>query len=390
MFFRPPRHTVSLAAAVSLVALQSNSALAFDPSGNEVADAFLNLLEAEQGTVESYGSVDNAGDTVTIKDLVLTDEDDKDTKVTIATTTLKNGEVNENGRLKLQELGMQDLSLAADDGGMTLESLTVTDLLLPTAEELSPDTAPVGPAYKSLTVRKVAISDEDGKIADIETIQSAIEAMDGDLPTAGNFSITGAVVDVKELDTAEHRDLEELGYEKVSFDVSASGNWDPEAATLAIPELKVDAKDAGKLTLSLTLGGVTREVVTKINQQSQKPEEAMALLQNVTVDNAKIRFDDASLTGRILDQEAEKAGVETPVYVQRLTGTLPMMLGMLQNKELETQVATAVSEFLTTPGSLEITAAPGAPVPIAQIFGTAMLAPQMIPQILAVGINANQ
>lgn len=86
----------------------------------------------------------------------------------------------------------------------------------------------------------------------------------------------------------------------------------------------------------------------------------------------------------------KKAGVDTPTYVAGLTGTLPMMLGMLQNKELEGKVAQAVTQFLNTPGSLELTAAPGAPVPLSQIMGTAMFAPQMIPQILSVGITANQ
>ncbi|MDN3718941.1 hypothetical protein QW131_06290 [Roseibium salinum] len=73
-----------------------------------------------------------------------------------------------------------------------------------------------------------------------------------------------------------------------------------------------------------------------------------------------------------------------------LTSTLPMMLSMLQNKDLETQVAEAVTQYLNSPGSLQITAAPGAPVPMAQIMGTAMLAPQMIPQILSVSVTANQ
>lgn len=390
MFSRSPRISAGMAAAVSLIALQASPALAFEPSGNAVADAFLSLLEAEKGTVESYASVNSSGDTVTIGNLVLTNEDDKDSKVTIASAVLTNGEVQPSGRLKLQELRLEKLDLASDDSGMTLENFKVSGLVLPTPEEISSDTSPVSPAYKSLSIDMVEIRDEDGTIVNIDKVVSSIDAMDGDLPTAGSFSVTGAVIDVSEIDAEESKNLTDLGYEKVTMNVSASGTWDPEAATLQIPELRIDAKEAASLSLSLSLGGVTRDVVAKLNQQSPKPEEAMALLQNVTVENAKIRLEDASLTGRILDQEAEKAGIETPVYVQGLTGMLPMMLGMLQNKELEAKVASAVTQYLTDPDSLEITAAPGTPVPIAQIVGTAMLAPQMIPQILSVGIAANQ
>ncbi|WP_428642987.1 hypothetical protein [Roseibium sp.] len=390
MFSRAPRLGAGLATAVSLIVVQASPALAFDPSGNAVADAFLTLLDSEDGTVQSYASVEETGNTVTIKDLLITNEDKDNVKVTIGSTALTDGVVQDNGRLKLGNLGLEKLKLTADDGGMTLESLSVSDLLLPSADEAKDGNSPVNPGYRVLEINAVQISDEDGKVADVDKIYSSIDSMDGDLPTSGQFAITGAKIDVKQLEAKEATSLTELGYETLNFSVSGSGKWDPDAATLAIPELKIDAENAASLSLSLSLGGVTRDVVTQLNDKTKKPEEAMALVQNVSIENAKIRLDDASLTGRILDQEAKKAGVETPVFVSGLTGSLPMMLGMLQNKELEAQVAKAVTDYLTTPGSLEITAAPGTPVPVSQIMGTAMLAPQMIPQILSVAITANQ
>ncbi|WP_209009526.1 hypothetical protein [Labrenzia sp. PO1] len=390
MFSRSPRIAAGLTAAVSLLALQASPALAFDPSGNEIADAFLSLLDAEKGTVESYGSVDEAGGAVTLSDIVISKEDEEGASVTIASTVLTGGEIQADGRLKLASLDMSNLQLTAEDGGMSLADLKVTELLLPTPEEAASDTPPVGPGYKTFEANSIQIRDEDNQIADITKISSSIDAMDGDLPTAGSFAVTGATIDVKELESKETKSLTDLGYETLTVDVAGSGKWDPEAATLVVPELKIDAKEAASLSLSFSMGGVTREVVTQLNEKSEKPEEAMALLQNVTIENAKIRLDDASLTGRVLDQESKKAGVDTPTYVAGLTGTLPMMLGMLQNKELEGKVTQAVTQFLNTPGSLELTAAPGAPVPLSQIMGTAMFAPQMIPQILSVGITANQ
>jgi hypothetical protein len=390
MFSRSPRFAMGLTAAVSLVALHTSPALAFDPSGNEVADAFLALLDADEGTVESYGSVTSSGGSVSISDLVIADDDDAEFKVTIANTTLTDGELQDNGRLKLSALDIENLKLAADDGGMSLQTLKVTELMLPSAEEVSADSPTVSPGYKTFEVNTVQILDEDGKVVDIEKIYSAIDGMDGDVPTSGQFSVSNAVLDVKQLEADETKTLTDLGYETLSFDISGSGKWDPEASTLVIPELKINIKDAASLSISLAFGGVTRDIITQLESKSDNPEEAMALLQNVTVADIKIRLDDDTLTGRILDQEASKSGVETPVYVAGLTGSLPLMLGMLQNKELEGQVAQAVTEFLNTPGSLEITAKPGAPVPVSQIMGTAMLAPQMIPQILAVGILANQ
>lgn len=391
MMFSPARSTLTgLATAVSLIALQTGTAWAFEPTGNAVADAFLEVLDAQEGVVEGYGNVSESGGAVTIENLVLTNEDDKDEKVSIASTVLTGGVILANGRLKLESLGVSALSLTADDGGMTLESLDVTDLVLPSPKEAAAKDKPANPGYRTFDVKNIKVTDEDGKVADIAAISSSIDAMDGDLPTAGRFAVTGATIDVNELEADETKTLRELGYDTLTMDIAASATWDPEAATIVIPDLKIDAKDAASLSLALTLGGVTRQVVEELEKKSQNPEDALALLQNVSIITAKIRLEDDTLTGRILDQEAKKAGLDTPTYVASLTGALPAMLGVLQNKDFEGQVAKSVSDFLTTPGSLEVAASPAAPVPFAQIMGTAMFAPQMIPQILSVGITANQ
>ncbi|MFN3132399.1 hypothetical protein [Roseibium sp.] len=389
MISKKSRIGLGLSTAVGLFLAQAAPALAFDPSGVPVADAFLKLLDSDSGDVESYSSVNETGGDVTIADLVLKSEDDDGT-VTIGTTTLSGGSVLDNGRLKLSGLQLQNLELAADDGGLTMANMTATDLVLPAAEEVQNGAPTVDPSYKTFEASTIQINDEDGKIATIDTITSSIDEMDGDQPTSGSFAISNIVVDVKEIQAEEAKSLQDLGYETLNMNISGSGKWDPDAATINIPDLKIDGQDAAALTLSLSLGGVTREVVEELNKASDNPEESMALLQNISVSNVRIRLDDASLTGRVLDQEAQKAGVDTQQYVAGLTGSLPLMLGMLQNKDLEGQVAEAVTQYLTNPGSLEITASPENPVPFAQIMGAAMMAPQMVPQLLGVSITANQ
>lgn len=390
MFSKKSRISLGLSTALGLVLAQASPVFAFDPSGVPVADAFLKLLDSEEGDVESYGAVNESGNVITISDLVLTNESDDDGKVTVATATLTDGSVLDNGRLKLGGLQLDNLELAADDGGMTMATMSATDLVLPAPEEIKDGVPDVDPSYKTFEASTIQINDEDGKIAAIDKITSSIDSMDGDQPTSGRFAVTGIEIDVKEIQADEAKTLQELGYETLSMNVSGSGKWDPDAATVNIPDLVIDGENAAALSLSVSLGGVTREVFDKLNSAGGNSDEAMALMQNISVANVKIRLDDASLTGRILDQEAKKAGIETPQFVAGLTGSLPLMLGMLQNKDLEAQVATAITTYLNAPGSLEITAAPDSPVPFAQVMGAAMMAPQMVPQLLAVSIKANQ
>lgn len=66
------------------------------------------------------------------------------------------------------------------------------------------------------------------------------------------------------------------------------------------------------------------------------------------------------------------------------------MLSMLNNPEFQAKVAGAATAFLKDPKSLSASAMPGTPVPFAQILGTAMMAPQSLPDILGVTITANQ
>lgn len=390
MFSRKSRIGLGLSTAIGLFLIQAAPASAFDPSGVPVADAFLKMLDSEEGDVKSYGTVDENGSVITISDLVLGNEGGDDGQVTIAKTTLSEGDVLANGRLKLGGLMLENLQLTADDGGMTMATMNVTDLLLPAPEEVKDGIPSVDPSYKTFKASTIEVSDTDGKIAAIAEITSSIDSMDGDQPTSGQFAVTGAVIDVKEIQADEAKTLQALGYETLSLSVSGSGKWDPDAATVVIPELKVDAQDAATLSLSLSLGGITREVVDKLNENTDNPEESLALMQNISVSNVRIRLDDASLTERVLEQEAKKAGIEKPQYIAAMTGSLPLMLGMLQNKELEGQVSAAVTQYLNDPQSLQITASPEAPVPFAQIMGAAMMAPQMIPGLLGVAISANQ
>ena len=166
-------------------------AAAFTPTGNEVADAFMAVLETDDGVVDSYGSVSEGGETVIIKNLLLKRKDDDTKSATIATTTLRDGMVQSNGRLKLGSLSMSDLSATSDDGGLAIGSFIATNLVLPTPEELNSndgDTV-VGPSYETLEVLDATISDGDGNKFDIGRLFTAIDEMDGDLPTAFRFAV---------------------------------------------------------------------------------------------------------------------------------------------------------------------------------------------------------
>lgn len=366
-------------------------ASAFTPTGNEVADAFMAVLETDDGMVDSYGSVSEGGETVIIKDLLLKRKDDDTKSATIATTTLRDGMVQSNGRLKLESLSMSDLSATSEDGGLAIGSFIATNLVLPTPEELNGndgDTV-VGPSYETLEVLDAAISDGDGNKFDIGRLFTAIDEMDGDLPTAFRFAVDDLKIEASNLDGEAQKTLSDLGYENLTLSAEGQSRWDPEKETLEVKNLKISGAEAGSFALNLSLGGVSRDVLTKLGATEGNPESAMGLVQGISVKNVSIRLDNSSLVERALDMQAREAGMDRATLVQQLSAGLPMMVSILQNPAFQEKVVTAATTFLNDPVSLEVTVAPANPVPFAQIMGQAMMAPQTLPEVLAVDVIAN-
>jgi hypothetical protein len=116
----------------------------------------------------------------------------------------------------------------------------------------------------------------------------------------------------------------------------------------------------------------------------------MGLLQQLTFNSASIRFDDASITKRVLDYVGAQQGVTGDQLAQSLKGMVPILVAQMKMPDLQNQISTAVSAFLDNPKNLEIKAAPASPVAVPMIMGAAMGAPQTLPQVLGVNVTANQ
>jgi hypothetical protein len=214
--------------------------------------------------------------------------------------------------------------------------------------------------------------------------------MDGDLPTAGAIEIDGIRISQDLLDDEEKQTLAELGYEELTLSAAFSGDWDPATGRLKIDRLTLGGPDSATLDAALEIGGLTREVVEKLDKAQGNPEQAMALMQGLTLEGLTLRLDNDSLVDRLLDSQAKASGVGRAEFVGQLTGALPLMLSVLNNADFQTKVAAAATSFLQDPKSFSAVARPATPLPLAQVMGTAMMAPQLLPDLLNVTVTANQ
>jgi hypothetical protein len=135
---------------------------------------------------------------------------------------------------------------------------------------------------------------------------------------------------------------------------------------------------------------LSNENADKAAGQQAMGMSMMGLMQQLTFEGALIRFDDASITQRLLAYFGQQQGMSAEDMAKSLSGMIPIMMAQLNVPDLQNQVTEAANTFLADPKSVEISALPEKPVPFPQIMGAAMGAPTSIPALLGVTVTANQ
>ncbi|TIX49334.1 MAG: hypothetical protein E5V33_30185, partial [Mesorhizobium sp.] len=116
----------------------------------------------------------------------------------------------------------------------------------------------------------------------------------------------------------------------------------------------------------------------------------LGLLQQLSFNSASIRFDDDSLTNKVLDYVGKQQGMSGKDIANQAKAIVPFGMAQLNNPELTAEVTAAVGKYLDDPKSLEISAEPPAAVPFALIMAGAMSNPLDLPKTLGVKVKANE
>ncbi|BBE70655.1 hypothetical protein [Oharaeibacter diazotrophicus] len=350
----------------------------------EITDALTKFSKAgDDKAVVELGTPKREGDALIYGNVVVKDQGGtRETR--IATLKLVNADLNGKGGLKADSLTAEGISGTSGDTAAKAESLEIVNF------DATPPAAPGGEGkgrMDSLTITAMEITEKDKPPVTIGSL--GVEASDfvDDYPHTLSLSVENIVVDPATaaaggIDTAP---LKALGYDKLNLSVYAGGAWDQPSGTLTLDEFSVEGADMGTLTLTGTIGGVTADVMKALGQPNPPPD----LITKLTLSDASLTYEDASLTGRVLDMQAKQMGQEKEAFVGQITAALPMMLAALQNPPFQDKVAAAAGAFLKDPKNLQITVAPEKPVPVAEIVGTAQTAPQTLPDALKADVQAN-
>ncbi|TRC92207.1 hypothetical protein FJV76_29430 [Mesorhizobium sp. WSM4303] len=210
--------------------------------------------------------------------------------------------------------------------------------------------------------------------------------------------------DLTLVDDAKSKEaIEALGYQNISGNIEIGGTWQPSDGKMDLSKYDISVENAGTLGMTFGLGGYTVDFVKSMQEMQKKlaaqPEGAdnsaqgmamLGLLQQLSFNSASVRFDDDSLTGKVLEYVGKQQGISGKDIANQAKAIVPFGMAQLNNPELTAEVTTAVSKYLDDPKSLEISAEPPAAVPFALIMAGAMSNPLDLPKTLGVHVKANE
>ncbi|ESW69145.1 MULTISPECIES: hypothetical protein [unclassified Mesorhizobium] len=210
--------------------------------------------------------------------------------------------------------------------------------------------------------------------------------------------------DLTLVDDAKSKEaIEALGYQNISGNIEIGGTWQPSDGKMDLSKYDISVENAGTLGMTFGLGGYTVDFVKSLQEMQKKmaaqPEGAdnsaqgmalLGLLQQLSFNSASIRFDDDSLTGKVLEYVGKQQGMSGKDIANQAKAIVPFGMAQLNNPELTAEVTAAVSKYLDDPKSLEISAEPPAAVPFALIMAGAMSNPADLTKTLGVHVKANE
>ncbi|MFN0194352.1 MAG: hypothetical protein ACKVP5_20670 [Aestuariivirga sp.] len=195
------------------------------------------------------------------------------------------------------------------------------------------------------------------------------------------------------LDTAGQ--LKQLGYTDIRIDLSGKGKLDvtPEALSFDMSGA-YDMKDMGSLQFSAAASNVPMAAVGELQNAGKAGREPdfnamMPQLMGVTLSSVKLRFEDASITKRVLPMIAAMQGMDEATMVASAGAMAQLGLAQLKNQAFTDQTVAAINAFMKDPRSLTVSLKPAAPVTVQEMMGFNPQDPGAAITQLGVSVSAN-
>lgn len=227
--------------------------------------------------------------------------------------------------------------------------------------------------------------------------ESSEMTWDGD-PATGSGKTSAKVVNIvipeaaiAMLDTSGQ--LKALGYNGLALDLGGDVNM-----TFATDKLSFDfdvfatSRGMGTFRIGGAAADIPEAVLAELQKEgNQQPDFAkiMPQLMGIQLSRASVRFEDASITAKLIPLAAQMQGMDAQTLVANTGAMVQLGLAELKNPAFTQKAVEAVSAFLKDPKSITISAKPATSVSVQQMMAIDPANPGAAIDTLGVTITAN-
>ncbi|MER8382078.1 hypothetical protein NKJ36_12510 [Mesorhizobium sp. M0142] len=385
-----------LAFSTFLLTLPLNAAFAQDTA---VADRLKAALAA-QGVDLSWTGVTGDTSSMVLQGVAVRPAAEKEA-LKIGDVKLE-GVTEANGGYQIATVSTSPFEHSEDGVTLNLSPFVIHDMTVP-AEGAS---GPLGSLmmYKSAELENMTVKVADKPAFSMDGLAIAITPPADGKAMAFSGTTEKFTADLTLVEDPKSKEvINALGYQNISGNLEMEGTWQPTDGKMDLSKYEISVDNAGTLGMTFNLGGYTLDVIKSMQEMQKKmaaqPEGAdnsaqgmamLGLLQQLSFNSASIRFDDDSLTKKVLDYAGKQQGMSGKDIANQAKAIVPFGMAQLNNPELTAQVSAAVNKFLDDPQSIEVSAEPPAAVPFALIMAGAMSNPLDLPKTLGVTVTANE
>lgn len=393
------RSTRLLLASAALCAF-TGPALALD--GQDLLKK-INAAFATGGTAITAESVEVSGSDVVLKGVKLGVEGETTEKpLGLAELTLQGVTEEDGGAYFIDRVEFPEVNVTEEKSSFKVQDLYLAGVYVPGDANAQ--------GIDSLMFYEEAHSGPIDVTVDGKSVFSMAEAVgtmglsDDETTITFEGNVTGVKADLSTVEDPKAKEsIEALGLTTLDGNMSMSGSWEVESGTIDIEDYAIDFANVGKLSMAFSMSGYTLDLVKQMQEQARmmqaQPQNEQAqqaaglamlgLVQQLSLVNAQIRFEDAGITKRGLDYAGKSQGTDGAQMAQMVKGMVPILLAQAKLGALQNEVSAAVNAYLDDPKALTIAAAPANPVAFPMIMGAAMGAPETIPGLIGLKVTAN-
>jgi hypothetical protein len=391
------RHVLhKLAISTFLLTIPFHAAYAQD--ANAVAERFKKVL-ADQNINLAWKGVSGDASSLVLEGVTFTPASQAQA-VALGNVTL-DGVTEQDGGYRIETISTEPYSFTQEGAKIDISAATFSGVTLPPEGETDPVASMM--MYDGMDLANVSVTMADKTVFAMDGLSFEVTPpADGKaLEFTGSAEKFTADLSMAE-DPQAKKVIEALGYQTISGNFEMAGSWQPTDGRMGLTQYDITVDDAGTFGFTFDLGGYTPAFLKSLQELQKKMAEqpagadnsaqglaVLGLMQQLTFHTANIRFDDDSLTGKVLDYVAKQQNMKPEDIANQAKAIVPFLTAQLNNPELSAEITAAVTKFLDDPKSIEIDAAPTAPVPFALIAAGAMATPLDLPKTLGVSVTAN-